>query len=712
MTRTRLENNAADRLAGFPFGLAVVAVYVFFASLFGALLLRDLQQIDANVSSFARERGAALFSLVELARDWNAQHGGVYAQVTEQTQPNPYLKHPRRDVTTSDGVALTMINPAFMTRQMAEIAARKEGVQLHITSLNPIRPTNAADPWEAEALKTFALGAKEHLDLIRDSAMPVFRYMAPLFVKEPCLKCHAVQGYKLGEIRGGISVTMAAKDLLELAKEQKRSVLWRYGGVLLLVVTLTHLLLLGARRFVRAIQKINQEQETLISDRTRDLAEANTGLAHEVEQHGLHQRQLEESESRYRAVVEHGTDGVFIADSVGVLFANHRLAQMLGHPLDRLMGSDPVSFVHQQDMDRVSRWLDARRMGEHTVNPLRVRLTHGKSGQTIFVDLFITTLEATQEGYPRVLGTVRDVSAELDAEREAQIAAAVFDSAAEAILVTDAKANILQVNPAFTAITGYTPHEVVGKTPSLLRSGRHDAAFFEQMWDSLATRGRWQGEIWNRRKNGETYIEWLSITRIIGGEEHGGYVGTFTDITQRKEAEELMRHKAHHDALTDLPNRVLYLDRLHGALATARRHERHMAVLYIDLDHFKEINDRLGHAAGDSLLVETAHRLIAAVRESDTVARLGGDEFAIVLSEVHTLAEAEEVAQRIVLSLARPFELKEGMGRISGSIGVALFPEHGNDAETLQRHADMALYAVKEAGRNGYRLYSPLMTAR
>jgi diguanylate cyclase (GGDEF)-like protein len=137
-----------------------------------------------------------------------------------------------------------------------------------------------------------------------------------------------------------------------------------------------------------------------------------------------------------------------------------------------------------------------------------------------------------------------------------------------------------------------------------------------------------------------------------------------------------------------------------------------MAVLYIDLDHFKEINDRLGHAAGDSLLVETAHRLIAAVRESDTVARLGGDEFAIVLSEVHTLAEAEEVAQRIVLSLARPFELKEGMGRISGSIGVALFPEHGNDAETLQRHADMALYAVKEAGRNGYRLYSPLMAAR
>jgi diguanylate cyclase (GGDEF)-like protein/PAS domain S-box-containing protein len=450
----------------------------------------------------------------------------------------------------------------------------------------------------------------------------------------------------------------------------------------------------------------------LINERTRDLAEANAGLAHEVEQRTRHQRQVEESESRYRAVVEHGTDGVFIADGVAILFANHRLAQIMGRSMEQLIGSDPISFVHLSDVDNVSRWLDARRAGEPTVNPLRVRLTHGETNRIIFVDLFISTLDAVQNGYPRVLGTVRDVSAELDAERAAQIAAAVFDSAAEAILVTDAKANILQVNPAFTAITGYTPHEVIGQTPRLLRSGRHDPAFFEQMWASLAERGGWQGEIWNRRKNGETYIEWLSITRIVGGEEHGGYVGTFTDITQRKEAEELMRHKAHHDALTDLPNRTLYLDRLYAALAAARRHERQMAVMYLDLDYFKEVNDSMGHAAGDALLIETAHRLMAAVRESDSVARLGGDEFAVILSEVRTLHEAEEIAQRIVLSLSRPFELKEGTGRISGSLGLAVFPEHGGDAETLQRHADMALYAVKEGGRNAFRVYSPTMQER
>jgi diguanylate cyclase (GGDEF)-like protein/PAS domain S-box-containing protein len=706
------QDRPVDLFSGTPFSLAVLAVYVFAAALFGALLLRDLNQIDANTESVARERGHALFDLVELARDWNALHSGVYVPVTEYTQPNPYLTHTRRDLTTADGTVLTMINPAFMTRQMAELAARKEGPQIHITSLNPIRPANAADPWELQSLQAFNAGAKERLSLVSEGGESVYRYMAPLLVKESCVKCHATQGYKVGEIRGGISVTMPARELLAIRDAQRTDVKWRYAGVFILVSTLLHLVLFGGRRFVGTIQAINREQEATIAMRTRDLAEANAGLAAEVEERRRQQDRVEESESRYRAVVENAADGVFIADQNAILFANARLAEIVGVAADQLVGSDPWRFVHPLDKEMMTSWRNALESGERVASPRRVRLRYANGDRIVYADVFATLIDGSTPGTSRVLATVRDVSVALEAERESQIAAAVFDSAAEAIMVTDHGGTILRVNPAFTAITGYTPREAEGRTPRLFKSGRHTPAFYADMWRELQDKGCWQGEVWNRRRNGETYIEWLSITRIRGGEEHGGFVATFSDITKRKEAEDLMEHKAHHDALTDLPNRLLFRDRLHSALSLARRYDRQIALLYIDLDHFKEVNDDLGHAAGDELLIEAAHRLMASIRESDTVSRLGGDEFAIVLAELTTVLEAEEVAQRVVEAMQRPFELKDGSAHISTSVGIAVFPAHGNDAEALQKHADVALYAVKEGGRNGYRVYSPALGRR
>ncbi len=692
-----------------PFWASVASVYLVSAVLFGLLAWHEVQHIDNSTERLAAARGKALFNLIELARDWNSMHGGVYVPVTDHTQPNPYLKHPRRDLTASDGRDMTMVNPAFMTRQIAEIAARKEGVQLHITSLNPIRPANAADAWETEALRSFVAGAAERLSLEPAASEPTYRYMAPLFVKEACLKCHAVQGYKLGEIRGGISVTMPARELIAVRDEQRVQTLWRYGMVFVVVSALGHLLLAAVRRHLHAVRVIQHRQEALIAERTHDLASANAELAKEVTERRQQQLRLEQSEERYRAVVEHATDGVFVADSAAILFANRRLAEITGYSVERLVGADPATFVYPPDVERMIAWRQARRDNRPAQNPIRVRVSYGGSERLVHVDLYATWIEGIDANNRRTLATVRDVTPELAAEREAQIADAVFESAAEAIIVTRRDATILRVNPAFTAITGYTPHEVIGKTPRVLRSGRHDRAFFEEMWAALMANGRWQGEIWNRRKNGETFIEWLSITRIEGGEEHGGFVGTFSDITKRKEAEELMEHKASHDALTDLPNRALFRDRLHSALSAARRYQRSIGLLYIDLDFFKEVNDQMGHAAGDSLLIEAAHRLIAAVRDSDTVARLGGDEFAVVLAEVKSTLEAEEVAQRIVAAIQKPFELNEGTARVSASIGVAIFPEHGADAEMLQKGADVALYAVKEGGRNGYRVYSPLL---
>jgi diguanylate cyclase (GGDEF)-like protein/PAS domain S-box-containing protein len=312
------------------------------------------------------------------------------------------------------------------------------------------------------------------------------------------------------------------------------------------------------------------------------------------------------------------------------------------------------------------------------------------------------------DGTVMVVANFKDMSGKLEAERELLISAAVFGSAAEAILVTDRDNRIVRVNPAFTAITGYTPAEVLGRDPGLLKSGRHDAAFFAEMWRHIDELGRWEGEIWNRRKNGEVYVAWLAITTISGDPGDGRHVATFIDISKRKEAEEIVLHRANFDALTDLPNRNLFEDRLISVLAMARRHQRSFALMYIDLDYFKNVNDRLGHAAGDALLAEAGKRMEKCVREADTVARLGGDEFALILSDLNDANEVNEVARRINHSLAQAFDLAEGAATVSASIGIAIYPKDGPSDLLLRKAADQALYAAKAGGRNTYRLASPI----
>jgi diguanylate cyclase (GGDEF)-like protein len=229
------------------------------------------------------------------------------------------------------------------------------------------------------------------------------------------------------------------------------------------------------------------------------------------------------------------------------------------------------------------------------------------------------------------------------------------------------------------------------------------------MWRHINEIGRWEGEIWNRRKNGEVYVAWLSITTIAGAEGEGRHVATFIDITKRKEADEIILHRANFDGLTDLPNRALFDDRLISALAVARRHRRNFALLYIDIDWFKSVNDTFGHAAGDKLLAEAAKRMEKCVRDADTMARLGGDEFALILSDLNESGETEEVARRINDVLAEPFELPEGRAHVSGSVGIAIFPGDGADELLLKKAADQALYAAKAAGRNRYQLASMLL---
>ena len=292
------------------------------------------------------------------------------------------------------------------------------------------------------------------------------------------------------------------------------------------------------------------------------------------------------------------------------------------------------------------------------------------------------------------------------AEDHMRLAAKVFGSAAEGILVTDAQAAIISVNKAFTEITDYVPDEVKGKNPRLLQSGRHDAEFYKQMWNSLTETGQWRGEIWNRRKDGDAYLEWLTISAVKNKRgQVTNYVGVFTDITSRKRAEERLRRLATHDPLTNLPNRELFEDRLGHAVALARRTRALSAVILLDLDHFKTINDTMGHAAGDRVLQAVAERLAACTRECDTVARLGGDEFTVVLGAISDPQHCAAVAQRILDELAKPLVLDGRELSVTASIGISLFPADGQDPESLLENADTAMYRAKET-RNRYEFYT------
>ena len=290
---------------------------------------------------------------------------------------------------------------------------------------------------------------------------------------------------------------------------------------------------------------------------------------------------------------------------------------------------------------------------------------------------------------------------------------AVFDNASEGMVITDINGLIIDVNQSFTKITGYTPDEVKGRTPHVLNSGKHDKSFFQALWASLAETGRWQGEIWNRRKSGDVYPEWLSVSRIQNREgETCNYVGVFSDISSLKESERKLYHMAHHDPLTGLPNRLLMTARLEHAIGQAKRNPARLAVLFLDLDRFKNINDAYGHEIGDQLLVNVASRLKVRLREQDTIARLGGDEFVVILEQIQSADCAMTIASSFIESLSRPFNLVNNEVYATPSIGIAMYPEDGTESDTLIKNADIAMYRAKEQGRHRYCLYTPTLSSR
>jgi diguanylate cyclase (GGDEF)-like protein/PAS domain S-box-containing protein len=438
------------------------------------------------------------------------------------------------------------------------------------------------------------------------------------------------------------------------------------------------------------------------------------GFISDVTERKHQDAKLESHQASLQATFEAIPDLLFEVDLTGRIHAYHSpRTDLLVVPPEAFLGKLMSDFVPPEVTEILTSALqEANALGHSSGKQYELDLPHGRKT----FELSVAHKATVQGEEPRFVVLARDVTERKLLEAQQRIAASAFESH-EGMFITDGKGVILRVNHAFSRITGYAAAEAVGKTPRLLSSGRHDAAFYAAMRTSLDDAGAWQGEIWNRRKNGEIYPEWLTITAVKDERQvvtH--YVSTLTDITARKLAEDQIKHLAFYDPLTGLPNRRLLLDRLQHALASSKRYHRNGALLFIDLDHFKNLNDTQGHGQGDLMLRQVAERLNYCVREGDTVARLGSDEFVVMLQDLkdnrtEAGGQAEAVGEQIVSALGQSYPLDQFTHHCSASVGITLFNGSSFLVEDLLKRADLALHKAKDAGGNTLRFFDPEMQA-
>lgn len=660
----------------------------------GASFAWNVLDLDRHTEALATTRAHLMVEVLESVRLWNARHGGVYAPITETTLPNPHLQVPDRDIELPSGKSLTLINPAYMTRQIAEILAEAvDGVDMDITSLKPLNPDNKPDAWEAEALRTLERGHGVTATFAGSGGGATFRYMAPLVTEKPCLQCHEHQGYRVGDIRGGISVMMPVGTLLSSSRTQRNRIAGTHGAVWLLLSLLTVLGLSRLRTQMLSLKKAKENQKALVQVRTRELRE-------EIAEH-------EQTENRLRLLLESSGEGIYGVDTRGrCTFCNPIALQLLG--LDRteqIIGRDVHQRVHGM-------WHDsAPDCGADC--PLKAAYERGKAVHVedgTFWTAHGKSLPVEYRAHPiyrdgEVVGAVvtfADISSRKASEQQLRKLSQAVEHSPESVIITDAEGRIEYVNAHFQASTGYTSEEVIGRNPRLLQSGETPAETYEAMWSTITDGQVWHGEFRNRRKNGELFWEETSIAPITDETGHvTHFVGINEDITERKRLEKQIWRQANYDELTGLVNRHLLLDRLEHRLHQAKRDQERFALLFMDLDGFKEVNDTLGHDAGDELLRQVANRLLSCVRDGDTVARVGGDEFTVILPRLHGPEAGVRVAEKILAALAHPFTVRDKALSTSASIGIANYPDDGEDAATLMMNADRAMYAVKHRGRSG-----------
>ena len=436
----------------------------------------------------------------------------------------------------------------------------------------------------------------------------------------------------------------------------------------------------------------------------------SVGMVQDVTERLRAEQALLLSEKNFRAMLEDANIGVLVHYQGKHEYANTKLLKMLGYTLDEFRTTTMKDIVDPVEFPKVEARNRARMEGQDVENVYDtiLRTKHGVS-----LDVELTSTKTIWEGKPAGLVLLQDVTDRQQALDRMRKLSSALEQTADSVIITDAHGVIEYVNQSFEQVTGYSRDEALGQTPRLIKSDRQKPVFYAAMWKAILDGQVFNDVFINRRKDGSLYYEEKTITPL---KEADGrithFVSTGKDVTERIEIQERLQYMAQHDALTDLPNRVLLFDRLKLALVRARRHKRFLAVMFIDLDRFKYINDSLGHEAGDQLLQQLSERLRHCVRGDDTVARFGGDEFVILLDDVAREADVHEVARKILEALQPPFNIGTQQLFITASIGVSLYPNDGEDSSTLLKYADVAMYRAKELGKNTYQFYSAEMSAR
>ena len=660
-----------------------------------------------------------------------------------------------RALVTADGVINgmnmlmetgTVSNSANRTLFIRKMAQSSDIVSLRIIRAHQVSDQfgpglpeeQAADAVETEVLKSGKIYTKQ----VNEKNHPtLLRVVVPFIASHDfrgtdCLVCHHVAN---GSVNG------AASMLIDLSREQQHIMLAKlrlWTGQILLQLLLFLIIWRLVRSFTRPIKALEETMTAMQKDgdlsrrleiegdgEITRMADAFNSLVSRLQSSNDARDSIEHAlrgaESRTRAVLENLGVGVVVMDEHGTIeTCNPAADEIFGYDQNEAMGQNvrmlmPESYRDLHDAS-LARYLETGRprmlkSGRPAVIGVTTEMTGLRKDGSTF-PLAIKVTEVSIENRRLFFASVRDISSRKKNEEDLRIAATAFETH-EGILITDLNHVVLKVNRAFTQLTGYSMEEAIGQTPDFLKSGRHDESFHDDMWKIIDRDKYWQGEIWSRRKNGEIYPISLTTTAVTDANDQvTHYVSVFSDITQRKKSEEEIHRLAFYDPLTGLPNRSLLQDRLQQALNLSARLRKYGALLFIDLDNFKTLNDTKGHNIGDLLLIEVAKRLQGCVRDADTVARLGGDEFVVMLEgmdeEATKAAEiARDIAEKVLSLMNEPFTLQEFEHHSSCSIGISLFLGNATCMDDLFKHADSAMYQAKTLGRNTICFFDPAMQA-